>query len=142
MPENEYHYHGKPCKNCGSTLRYIKCNHCVLCMRKRIQKWAKNNPEKKDAHRRKYYRNNRKRFLQYKKEYSSTNKEKIAAQVKIGCEVSAGRMANPQSLSCADCGKTAKDYHHESYAKKDHLNVIPLCRSCHVNRHKQQIEQG
>lgn len=29
------HYHGKPCKNCGETLRFVISADCVSCNRKR-----------------------------------------------------------------------------------------------------------
>lgn len=33
-PNQDKHYHGKPCKKCGSTLRYKKWCNCVSCHRK------------------------------------------------------------------------------------------------------------
>src|SRR5262245_37800524 len=37
---------------------------------------------------------------------------------------------------CADCGSTESQRHHEDYTKP--LDVIWLCRSCHLKRHQSQ----
>lgn len=29
--KGEVHYHGKPCKKCGSTVRYVTTGVCVEC---------------------------------------------------------------------------------------------------------------
>lgn len=47
-------------------------------------------------------------------------------------EVRAGRIANPKTLKCVDCGKRAQCYDHRDYAKP--LEVNPVCRSCNKFR--------
>lgn len=45
------------------------------------------------------------------------------------------RLPSPKTLICALCGRSASDYHHPSYRESDFLNVVPLCRSCHIQEH-------
>lgn len=38
--------------------------------------------------------------------------------------------------NCQDCGSTESQKHHEDYSKP--LDVIWLCRPCHLNRHREE----
>ena len=50
-----------------------------------------------------------------------------------------GKLVHPQKCKCSVCGKRARDYHHPHGYSKDHwLDVIPLCRQCHITLHKHQ----
>ena len=54
----------------------------------------------------------------------------------VSYEVKRGYMIPAKTLPCRDCGKSAQEYHHHLGYKKPHwLDVIPLCKSCHVQRH-------
>lgn len=45
-------------------------------------------------------------------------------------------LPDPKKLKCINCGKKAKDYHHHlGYAKEHRLDVIPVCRLCHLKIH-------
>jgi hypothetical protein len=51
IQNGEKKYHGKPCKNCGSTLKYTCGMHCVECLLKRNdnkRKTIKNYRQKHD----------------------------------------------------------------------------------------------
>jgi len=50
----------------------------------------------------------------------------------VSKEIKAGRLADPKTLTCADCGKAARDYDHRDYNKP--LEVEPVCRSCNKLR--------
>jgi len=46
-----------------------------------------------------------------------------------------GKMPKAAKCACVHCGEQARENHHEDYAKP--LEVMPLCKKCHVERHKQ-----
>ncbi len=48
-----------------------------------------------------------------------------------------GELPNIKTQICVDCGEPADDYHHHNGYEPEHwLDVIPLCRTCHRNRHR------
>jgi 5-methylcytosine-specific restriction endonuclease McrA len=49
MKNQNKHFHGKPCRNCGGTLRYAAANKklCVPCARASKERWRVGNLEKK-----------------------------------------------------------------------------------------------
>lgn len=50
--------------------------------------------------------------------------------------IKAGRLARASTLPCFDCSKAAKEYHHHyGYDPEHWLDVIALCRKCHLKRH-------
>lgn len=74
----------------------------------------------------------RKSVERYAKKYPHKRKAKKA----VSHAVERGELPNVITKSCTDCGKQAQHYHHESYDRKDWLNVIPLCAKCHKQRHQ------
>lgn len=61
---------------------------------------------------------------------------KYKARRAVRQEIHMGRMPKVTSLQCADCGKCASEYHHHNgYEKDNWLNVTPLCKKCHGERH-------
>lgn len=50
----------------------------------------------------------------------------------VGKAIRKGQLKPPQSLDCADCGKTAEQYDHRDYGRP--LDVEPVCRSCNFKR--------
>lgn len=59
----------------------------------------------------------------------------IRANKMLNNAVRNGKILPISTQRCADCGKPAKHYHHESYAKEHWYDVIPLCITCHRARH-------
>lgn len=55
-----------------------------------------------------------------------------AAHKKVGRAVRNGRLAEPKSLRCADCGYRAAVYDHRDYAHP--LDVSAVCHSCNYRR--------
>jgi len=121
---------GKPCRVCGSSTRYKSNNKCVACARARAAKpenraatkeWLRNTEEGREAVR----RGNRVRYLR--------DREKHLARSKVKVYVDRGKIPKATDCKCADCNVQAQEYHHEDYSKA--LDVIPLCKPCHIKRH-------
>lgn len=79
----------------------------------------------------------------YKRHYDSIyanqverhNKDprKRQAKAKVASEVRAGRMSKAKDFNCSYCPNRASDYHHYlGYDLIHWLDVIPVCRTCHV----------
>jgi hypothetical protein len=63
--------------------------------------------------------------------------EKYAARTTLWSHVLTGRIIRPSS--CSDCGVVCTPHgHHEDYSKP--LDVVWVCVSCHVARHKRQVK--
>ena len=69
------------------------------------------------------------------KRYLHNHPNKRKAQVAVQIAVQSGNLVKTSTQTCTDCGEHSEHYHHESYDKKDWLNVIPLCALCHKQRH-------
>jgi hypothetical protein len=61
---------------------------------------------------------------------SASNKEKHRAHGLVAKQVKAG---NIERMPCETCGEVDSVAHHEDYGKP--LDVMWLCRRCHVKRH-------
>jgi hypothetical protein len=57
------------------------------------------------------------------------------ARSAVANAIQASKIPPACMLTCADCGRPAQHYHHESYDREHWLDVIPLCRKCHTARH-------
>ena len=133
----------KACKKCGevkelSEFYRIKASKewrsgtCAVCTRahrsstrtpeiaQRCAEWFKNNREKQRA---------------YQVEYRKRQPAKAAARSAVSAAISSGQMAPASACECNDCRAPAVDLHHHSYEQEHWLDVVPLCRSCHVARH-------
>jgi len=67
--------------------------------------------------------------------YSIKDPMKAKASQAVWNACAAGKLPKVSTKQCNDCGKTAQEYHHESYLPEYRLIVIPLCRRCHTLRH-------
>ncbi len=121
-------YTCKPCKKLYETERMNKPG-----ARERHRKYKKE-----------YDLTNKKRIQKYHqaygKEYRKYNKEKAAANRAVHKAIRLKVLPKPSVHQCSSptCEKQAELYHHESYAKKDWLEVTPFCRSCHLLYHYSQ----
>lgn len=77
----------------------------------------------------------RRRHTEDTRQYKRNNTHKGRAHWEVSKAVSAGKLKDPKTLCCANCGGAAVEYHHESYAPEHWLDVIPLCHSCHMTIH-------
>jgi len=79
-------YHGKECRVCGETLRYINGKRCVACKRKRERKRiASRTPgqiEISKAKRKIKYQNSKEESKAYSRQWRADNKEKAATTCK------------------------------------------------------------
>lgn len=59
-----------------------------------------------------------------------------AASEAVRQAIRRGELAPVTTRACLDCDGPAVHYHHEQgYEPEHHLDVAPLCRSCHLRRH-------
>lgn len=127
----------KRCATCGEVKRYDEFvrtsnstdgrdSNCKSCKRE-VDKEYRQRTEVKEAHKvraRNYVRSNRWRWIAHN-----------AARRSVRSAVAQGKLPSISSCVCADCGAPAAEYHHKSYDQEHWLDVVPLCRSCHVRRH-------
>ena len=66
--------------------------------------------------------------------WRKNNKKRNRVSWKMQNAIRSGRLPRANTLSCAVCGEPAEHYHHDNYDKP--LDVIPLCRQCHVEHHR------
>ena len=59
---------------------------------------------------------------------------KVKARKSTYNAIQRGVLPQVSTCICIDCSAQAQEYHHEDYRKP--LDVIPLCRKCHIQRHK------
>lgn len=63
------------------------------------------------------------------------------AERRVNHLVAIGLLPRPETLPCADCGRSATPkkpnqyHHHRGYGPAAHESVVSLCRSCHTRRH-------
>lgn len=70
------------------------------------------------------------RFVNYKK---LTQR----ASSKVGYAIRNGKLPRVATQTCIICGNRANEYHHhKGYAKKNWLDVVPVCHSCHGEIHR------
>lgn len=67
------------------------------------------------------------------------------ARQRINVEVRTGRRPHPNALACVDCGhiyeeggKRHEYDHHLGYAPEHHLDVEPVCTTCHAARDQER----
>ncbi len=124
----------KPCKKCGGTDRYAqkhdrKIGQCKTCEANRY----KNNKDKIKNNVEQWRKNNLDKRKIISSRYKQKNKEKIQAHNKVQYAIKRGDLPKVSTCACADCSIEAQEYHHEDYSKP--LEVVPLCRECHIKRH-------
>lgn len=98
------------------------------------KRWRKANPEKARAFYAAWYAANRDKISQYKKKDRTVHALKHEARRAVHSALRTGQLSKQPCSICA----TSSDIeaHHPSYAKKDHLKIVWLCRRCHRQLHK------
>lgn len=129
---------------------------CKVCHNERQRKWRENNLEKareanrinkrnererkgkqhfRDAYN-EWYQNNKEHKREYVAKRRKEDQKKIKAQNKLNKAVQYGRVTKPEK--CERCNQVADlDGHHHDYNKP--LDVIWLCRSCHMKEHSEYL---
>ena len=144
----------KTCKKCGE-LKPINEFHnrklskdgkvadCKSCAIARACAWQKSNAEKRND----YIRDRRLADIEGTKtlskkcavNYRYNHPEKVAARYAVRNSIRCGIISRPSS--CSQCFKQCKpEAHHWSYLEEHHLDVVWLCRKCHVAEHKRMKE--
>jgi hypothetical protein len=74
--------------------------------------------------------------------------DRLQARQRINVEVRSGRRLHPNALQCVDCGHVWKEGerrheydHHNGYDAAHHLDVQPVCTSCHSRRDSARASQ-
>jgi 5-methylcytosine-specific restriction endonuclease McrA len=155
--QNSLTFHGKPCRNCGGTLRYAKAKKklCVLCARASKERWRVKNLDKKRIINTKWRRNNPDRQSASEKLWRTSNpaaakaknikqRHRRRARSKETSTVSVHflrALRTSQDDKCAYCGSAlygAGELDHVTPVSKggkhDENNLVWACMPC--NRKK------
>ena len=98
--------------------RQSDCTECA-CIRRRKYENTPQGKEKKKQRARRY-------------------PERVNARVRVGVAIQRGKLSKPSIYLChnVQCQKRAQEYHHwHGYEREYWLDVIPLCKSCHIKKH-------
>ena len=69
--------------------------------------------------------------------------EQSKAASAIKHEIKSGRMPHPTTLNCTECRQNAKEYHHHNgYSEEHRLDVVPVCKLCHIHIHQSLKRTG
>jgi hypothetical protein len=100
-------------------------HQCKKCLGFYINQWYKTEKGKKRMH----IHN-----LKYKIDHPDRRK----AHKEVNNAVRAGKLSRPSNYHCRYCWNPAQQYHHHlGYTPENWFNVIPVCRICHTNLHRQ-----
>lgn len=101
------------CFSCGVESDRGTQRACRLCHAKYMREWRKINPLKPDQ------------------------RLKMNARCYARVYQVRGKLIQQD---CEDCGSKDSQKHHEDYSKP--LDVIWLCRPCHLNRHREEAKSS
>lgn len=72
----------------------------------------------------------------YAEQYRLRHPTRDAAREAVKAAIRNKQLPRPDSLQCS-CGESAKQYHHhKGYATKHFLDVIAVCKNCHIKLHQ------
>lgn len=113
---NIFHPRARTCsRRCCKRLEYINNRQQIIEQSKR---WAKENRERRNA---------------YSREYRKRTPEKSAARSIVGNALKVGKLLRPRK--CSECGKRCKPQAHHASGYDKPLDVVWLCRDCHMSVH-------
>lgn len=123
--------------------------------RERMRAWRVANPERAAEMARAWHAANRERELERQRAWAKANPDRraenhararakhpnrIVARHAVSYAVRSGRMPSPRDLTCTVCGVPAEHYHHHNGYKPEHsMDVVPVCRACHIELHKEEL---
>lgn len=70
-------FHGSPCSNCGSTIRYLRGGGCVACVKTRALDWQKQNPDAGRDRARRHYQQSKKVRAAWVRDCAATAKAAV-----------------------------------------------------------------
>lgn len=95
--------------------------------------WREANPERVTELRREWNSANPEKVAKMKRVYQIRNPQKYAARKAVTYATQSGKMPPAKDLDCTECGGQAQEYHHHKGYDDEHwLDVIPVCKKCHV----------
>lgn len=103
---------------------------------KNARAWYQRNREEVITSSKKHYENNKKRHFEQSARYRRKHPEQMLAHAAIANALKRGKIVKPKS--CQDCGKEVRieSHHYLGYAKQHRLDVVWVCRRCHMERHR------
>ena len=139
----------KRCSKCGEEKpldQYAKDKsrkdnaypQCKACVNARVTKWKSTDAGKTAVKR---YEQSEKGKATRKRGMAvhlndAKNQIKRRARRAVAWAIKKGEMAPPSACQCNDCRNApAVELHHHSYEPIHWLDVVPLCKACHVYRH-------
>jgi len=157
-------YRGQ-CKSCSmqKAKEYAKTDKGRSITRAASKQWRVNNPDKRKEYVEQYYKGKGKDYhhqyyqtshgkqvrndatkryhktskgKQAEANYKQRNPEKRKAKQAVNNAIVSGNLPRISTQQCEFCGRQAEQYHHWSYLPEHWLDVIPLCRQCHTNVHR------
>lgn len=110
---------------------------CAVCNRANAKRWVRLNPDIHNALTAKYRRRHPDRCNLRVRTWRAAHPGAGAAYTSLWEAIHAGRVLRPDA--CAECKRECKldGHHHRGYDKP--LDVIWLCRRCHVRLHQRQV---
>lgn len=123
------------CKECRKTAASIRYGHQRSQIIEKTRKYREEHPDDVRRWSRERYYRDPEAAKDAQREARSREPNKAKARNAVDKAVLAGRLVKPDT--CADC-RTAGlplDGHHESYDPSRWLDVVWLCRRCHLRLH-------
>lgn len=131
----------KACRKCRvekDDSAFSKCadhkdglqSYCKQCSRKKVEQWAKENPEKARAKDLRWKSINKAHVNEHDRQRMAANPEKCVARRLVRSAIAAGTLVRKP---CEVCGASRTHGHHEDYSKP--LDVNWLCPKHHAARH-------
>lgn len=118
----------------GKRSKFGRRPYCKKCDAEQYRKWYVENKEKKNAHSRQHFRNNREQYIKNVLRWKSENLNRAKAHAAVNRAIRRGSIVRP--LTCSKCNQPGPvEAHHDSYAPDKWLDVVFLCRSCHKRLH-------
>lgn len=124
-PLSEYHKH----KGAPDGLRYV----CKACRKQLAAEYYVKDPEARRRVSNKYKKEHPERHRKTEAEYRKRNPLKVKAHNDVTHAIERGDLVRKP---CEKCGNERSEAHHEDYSKP--LEVIWLCRMCHVALHMER----
>lgn len=85
----------------------------------------------------------RKQIAEYQRTCRKRYPEKNRARRRVASAVTQGKIPRVSTLKCVSCPKQAEQYHHhQGYDVEHELDVIPVCRECHIEIHYSTTDAG
>lgn len=107
-----------------------RMSRCKACSNARANEWKRDNPERHNAKRKRYYQRNRERLAEETRAYHAAFPERKAAHDAVKLAQLRGDL---QKQNCSVCGDPNSEAHHDDYTKP--LDVVWFCLMHHQYRH-------